>query len=95
MILIDPPNAAGRGRLWSHLASDTSYDELHAFAREHGIPARAFDRDHYDVPAEHYERLVAAGAVPVSSRDVAARLVAAGLRRRKRAGAGHQERRLG
>ena len=95
MILIDPPNAPGHGRLWSHLASDTSYDELHAFARELGIPERGFDRDHYDVPAEHYERLVAAGAVPVSSRDVAARLVAAGLRRRKRAGAGHQERRLG
>ena len=32
MILIDPPNAAGHGRLWSHLASDQSYEELHAFA---------------------------------------------------------------
>ncbi|MGZ4496959.1 MAG: DUF4031 domain-containing protein [Nocardioides sp.] len=90
MILIDPPNAAGHGRLWSHLASDTAYDELHAFARVFGIPERGFDRDHYDVPAEWYDRVVAAGAHPVSSRELVARLRAAGLRRRKpgRGGAG-------
>jgi hypothetical protein len=82
-ILIDPPNAAGHGRLWSHLASDTSYDELHVFARELGIPERGFDRDHYDVPAEWYERVVALGAEPVSSRELVKRLLAAGLRRRK------------
>ncbi len=83
MILIDPPNAAGHGRLWSHLASDTSYEELHAFARTIGIPERGFDRDHYDVPAERYDDVVSAGATPISSRDLVARLVAAGLRRRK------------
>lgn len=83
MILIDPPNAAGHGRLWSHLASDTSYDELHAFARELGIPERGFDRDHYDVPAEWYDRVVALGATPVTSRELIRRLVGAGLRRRK------------
>jgi muramoyltetrapeptide carboxypeptidase len=82
-ILIDPPNAAGHGRLWSHLASDTSYDELHAFARLVGIPERGFDRDHYDVPAEMHDAVVAAGALPVSSRELIDRLVAAGLRRRK------------
>lgn len=83
MILIDPPNAAGHGRLWSHLASDASYEELHHFARVIGIPARGFDRDHYDVPAERYAAVVAAGATPVTSRELVARLVAAGLRRRK------------
>jgi hypothetical protein len=83
MILIDPPNAAGHGRLWSHLASDTSYDELHAFARGLGIPERGFDRDHYDVPSERYDAVVAAGATPVSSRELVARLISAGLRRRK------------
>jgi len=82
-VLIDPPLVAARGRLWSHLASDASYDELHAFARELGIPERGFDRDHYDVPAEWYDDVVAAGAVPVPSRELVARLVAAGLRRRK------------
>jgi hypothetical protein len=84
MILIDPPLVPSRGRMWSHLASDTSYDELHAFARELGIPERGFDRDHYDVPDEWYDEAVAAGAVPVSSRELIMRLVSAGLRRRKR-----------
>ena len=82
-VLIDPPNAAGHGRLWSHLASDTSYDELHAFARTVGIPERGFDRDHYDVPAEWYETVVGLGVEEVSSRELVKRLVAAGLRRRK------------
>ncbi len=82
-ILIDPPNAAGHGRLWSHLASDTSFDELHEFALGFGVPSRGFDRDHYDVPSEWYDRVVAAGAVPVSSRELIIRLRAAGLRRRK------------
>ncbi len=83
MILIDPPNAAGHGRLWSHLASDVSFDELHVFAAGVGIPTRGFDRDHYDVPSEWYDEVVAAGAVPISSRDLVARLNAVGLRRRK------------
>ena len=83
MILIDPPNAAGRGRLWSHVASDASYEELHAFARMVGIPERGFDRDHYDVPEGRYDDVVSAGAIPVSSRELVARLLAAGLRRRK------------
>lgn len=83
MILIDPPLVAARGRMWSHLASDTSYDELHAFARGLGIPERGFDRDHYDVPSERYDAVVAAGATPVSSRELVARLISAGLRRRK------------
>jgi Protein of unknown function (DUF4031) len=83
MILIDPPLVASRGRLWSHLASDTSYDELHAFARDLGIPERGFDRDHYDVPEDWYDEAVARGAVPVSSRELIVRLVEAGLRLRK------------
>lgn len=69
--------------MWSHLASDTSYDELHTFAAVLEIPARGFDGDHYDIPAECYDRAVAAGAVPVRSRELVARLGAAGLRRRK------------
>jgi muramoyltetrapeptide carboxypeptidase len=82
-LLIDPPDAEGHGRLWSHLASDESFDELHRFAAGLGIPLRGFDRDHYDIPAERYASVVAAGAVPVSSRELIHRLKAAGLRRRK------------
>jgi hypothetical protein len=83
MILIDPPAVARWDRLWSHLASDTSYDEAHAFAEQHGIPPRGWDRDHYDVPEEWYAAMVEAGAVPVSSRELVAALRAAGLRRPK------------
>jgi hypothetical protein len=83
LILNEPPDLPARGRLGAHLASDTSYDELHAFARSLGIPARGFDRDHYDVPAELFDAAVAAGAVPVRSRELVAALMAAGLRRRK------------
>ena len=83
MILIDPPLVPAHGRLWSHLVSDESYDELHAFASTIGIPARGFDRDHYDIPAERYDDALAAGAVAVSSRELVERLRAAGLRQRK------------
>jgi hypothetical protein len=83
LILIDPPSVPSRGRLWSHLASDNSYGELHDFASSLGIPARGFDGDHYDVPEDLYAAAVAAGAVPVRSRELVAALVAAGLRRRK------------
>lgn len=82
-LLIDPPQAPGHGRLWSHLASDVSFEELHRFAGALGIPARGFDRDHYDVPAERYASVVAAGATPVPSRELVARLHRSGLRRRK------------
>lgn len=86
MILIDPPVWPGWGRVWSHLVSDTSLDELHDFARSCGIPARGFDRDHYDVPSDRYDALVAAGAVPVASRELVRRLIASGLRARKSPG---------
>ncbi|MGW4692805.1 DUF4031 domain-containing protein [Kitasatospora cineracea] len=83
MILIDPPNWPGHGKWWSHLVSDVSLDELHAFAAELGAPAKGFDRDHFDIPAAWYERAVALGALPVGSRELVARLTAAGLRVRK------------
>jgi len=83
VILIDPPATPSRGRMWSHVASDTSFEELHAFARTVGLPERGFDGDHYDVPAEWYDDVVAAGATPVRSRELVAALRAAGLRRPK------------
>jgi hypothetical protein len=83
-VYVDPPTWPGRDQLWSHLVSDTSYDELHAFARKLGIPERGFDRDHYDVPEHRYDEIVAAGAMPGSSRELVDRLHQSGLRRRKR-----------
>ncbi|RIJ77410.1 DUF4031 domain-containing protein [Nakamurella silvestris] len=73
-VLIDPPRWPAHGRLWAHLVSDTSYAELHDFAAANGIAERGFDHDHYDVPAERYDLLVAAGAVPVDSRELLRRL---------------------
>ncbi|WP_106280737.1 DUF4031 domain-containing protein [Geodermatophilus tzadiensis] len=87
-VLIDTPVWPWRGRRWSHLVSDVSYDELHAFvAAELGIPRRAFQGDHYDVPEDLYDVAVAAGAQPVGARELLTRLVGAGLRVRKRASA--------
>jgi hypothetical protein len=87
-VLIDTPVWPWQGRLWSHLVSDVSYAELHAFvAAELGIPRRAFQGDHYDVPEELYAVAVAAGAKPVSCRELLTRLLAAGLRVRKPRGA--------
>lgn len=82
-VYVDPPAWPGHGRLWSHLISDVSYDELHAFAEKLGVPRRAFERDHYDLPSGRYADAVAAGAVEVSSREVVRLLHASGLRRRK------------
>jgi hypothetical protein len=83
-IWIDPPAWPAHGRLWSHLVSDTSYDELHVFAAAQGIPPRGFEGDHYDVPEELYAALVAAGAVPVDGREVVRILQRSGLRIQKR-----------
>ncbi|WP_299057723.1 DUF4031 domain-containing protein [uncultured Nocardioides sp.] len=85
-ILIDPAAWPAYGRLWSHLVSDTSLAELHAFAADHGVSRRLFEGDHYDVPDVAYDALVAAGARPVTSREVVTALRAAGLRLRKRKG---------
>ena len=90
-VLIDQPMWPAHDTLWSHLVSDDSLDELHAFAKVHDIPRRAFDLDHYDVPAERFADLLRGGAEAVSNRDLIRRLAASGLRishkeRRDRAG---------
>jgi hypothetical protein len=85
-LLLDRPAWPAHGRLWSHLVSDTSYEELHAFARRVGVPRRSFEGDHYDVPAERYDELVAAGARPVEGRELVRALTASGLRLPKRRG---------
>ncbi|SLJ91797.1 DUF4031 domain-containing protein [Arthrobacter sp. P2b] len=79
-IFIDPPLWPAHGTHFSHLVSDTSLAELHAFAAEAGIPERAFDGDHYDVPERRFEDLVAAGAVPVEARILVRKLIDSGLR---------------
>lgn len=79
-ILVDPPRWPAHGTVWAHMVSDTSLEELHSFARAAGVPPRAFDLDHYDVPADRVPVLLAAGAVAVSGRELLGRLRASGLR---------------
>lgn len=83
-VLVDDPLWPAHGRLWAHLVSDTDLDELHAFAKAHDVPARAFDLDHYDVPADLVPRLIAAGAQHVGGKELVQRLIASGLRVRGR-----------
>jgi len=82
VILVDEARWPWRGRYWAHLVSDESYDELHRFAARLGVPRRAFQGDHYDVPTDYRERAIELGAQAVNSRQLVVRLRAAGLRRR-------------
>ncbi len=85
-LLIDPPIWPAHGRFWSHLVSDVSLEELHGFAAGLGIPRRAFEGDHYDIPEERYAVVVAAGARPAGRREVLHALASSGLRMQKRLG---------
>ena len=80
-VLVDAAIWPFEGRRWAHLVSDASFEELHEFAERRGIPRRAFQGDHYDVPTEYRERAIDLGAQPVASRVLVRRLRAAGLRR--------------
>ena len=62
--------------------SDVSYDELHAFAGRLGIPRRAFQGDHYDIPDGVRSAALGLGAEAVGSRELLLRLRGAGLRLR-------------
>jgi hypothetical protein len=81
-VLVDNAVWPWKGRRWAHLVSDQSYDELHAFAARLGIPRRAFQDDHYDIPADLREKALALGAEAVNGRQLVVRLRRAGLRRR-------------
>jgi hypothetical protein len=80
VILIDDATWPAHGRLWAHLVSDSDLAELHRFAAANGIPPRAFDLDHYDVPDDALPRLISAGAQHVGARELTRRLIASGLR---------------
>lgn len=79
-ILVDAPRWPAHGTRFAHLVSDTSLNELHAFAAAAGLPDRAFDHDHYDIPERRHAELVALGAEPVSEKELLRRLRASGLR---------------
>lgn len=81
-VLVDEARWPWRGRRWAHLVSDSNYDELHELAQSIGLRRIGFQGDHYDVDETDRARALAAGAVPVNSRELVRRLRAAGLRQR-------------
>lgn len=85
-ILVDNAIWPWRDRLWAHLVSDAHYEELHDFAARLDIPRRAFQGDHYDVPAEMRLRAIEIGAAAVTGRELVTRLNASGLRLRRSSG---------
>jgi hypothetical protein len=82
-IFVDECRWWHKERHWCHMVSDTSLDELHAFAATLEIPERGFHRDHYDLPESYREQAIALGAIEVTSRELLHRMRAAGLRVRK------------
>lgn len=79
-IYLDPPMWHRHGKVWGHMISDESIAELLEFAARVGVPERAFDRDHIDVPEEMYPQLIEMGAVLVDSRELVRILRRSGLR---------------
>jgi hypothetical protein len=77
-VLVDPlreyPDTGLPFRHWSHLVSDTSFEELHEFAARLGIPRRFFQGDHYDLPPHLRARARELGAMPVGTRELIARM---------------------
>lgn len=83
MILVDPPRHAhvpgSRYVCWCHLVSDTSAEELHAFADEIGLRREwsqerpSASQHHYDMPSFRRSMAVRAGAVEVSSKELVRR----------------------
>ena len=81
-ILIDEAIWPWRDWLWCHMISDTSIEELKAFAKELGVPDKGFQGDHVDLPEHMREIAIANGAKVVSSRELVNALYSAGLRAR-------------
>lgn len=79
-ILIDEATWPWRDWLWCHMVSDTSVEELKAFAAELGIPDRGFQGDHFDVPEHMRAIAIERGAQVVTTRQILAALYSAGLR---------------
>lgn len=61
-------------RHWCHLVSDATFEELHAFAAQLGIPRHRFQGDHYDLPPHLRELAVEFGAQEVGTRELTQRM---------------------
>ena len=71
---------------WCHMATDASFEELHAFAARLGLRRAWFQRDHYDLPPHGRAAAVALGAEQVATRELLLRMAGPrGERVRRRA----------
>jgi predicted kinase len=59
---------------WCHMATDGSFEELHAFAARLGLRRAWFQRDHYDLPPHGRAAAVALGAEEVSTSELLRRM---------------------
>lgn len=80
-LFIDTPLWPWRGRLWAHLISDLSLDELHQAARKLGVRYVFFGRDHYDISEDRWDEVIETATV-VDPREIVRTLRRAGLRHR-------------
>jgi RimJ/RimL family protein N-acetyltransferase len=80
-ILVDECIWPWRDRLWCHLVSDSSYDELHSFAYQLGFPRVAFQGDHYDIHETARQHAITLGAIATTGISLVRALTKAGLRR--------------
>lgn len=78
-LLIDTPRWRWRGRLWAHLISDESLDELHDAAELLGLRYLSFGCDHYDVPETIWTEACGRAEL-VDSRQIVRTLRQSGLR---------------
>src|SRR5215210_1715821 len=83
------PHVAFTNKLWCHMASDASFDELHGFAARLGIARDRFQGDHYDLGPRQRARAVALGAEEVHTNELTVRMAGP---RGDRARARHQRR---
>ena len=68
------PDAGLRFTVWCHMATDASFEELHAFAARLGLRRAWFQRDHYDLPAHARAAAVALGAEEVATAELLRRM---------------------
>ena len=77
-VLVDPlreyPHIPYRLKRWCHMAVDGTFEELHAFAAQLGIPRHRFQGDHYDLPPWLRERAVELGAEEVGTGELLVRM---------------------
>jgi predicted kinase len=71
---------------WCHMATDGSFEELHAFAAELGLRRAWFQGDHYDLPPHGRARAVALGADEVATGELLERMAGPRGERARRRG---------